>query len=592
MRIKATILGIILAFSFASGIVAAQSGYQSVPQSPELAADEVQVAFLTNQARSQNNLAPLRMNWQLTQSTRWFAWDKTHNLLPNGCDDSAHTDSLGNNPGARAAAFSYQGQAAGENVWCVFVEPVPAVNGWLSSDPHRANMLSTDYREFGVGYSTAGGGWLAEDFAKDPSYAPVVINDEALNTTSNRVDLYVYNTVPTNNLQSLRPATAVQVSEDECMAGVDWQSYDSHKNFTLSSGAGWKTVYVRSRDAYGHTSLASDSIYYGSDPPLAEIGEAQMATIRSAVTLYQLDGGGRSSIQFSPGWLIDTFMDGHNTTLNQVSDSAAWDGRAVVLPSASQYSPDFTWAWTTSFLRNVPLVAYFRLKVSDRNAAGNLVTLKVGDEKTTYAAVNLAGSSFAASNQYIEVALPFTFSASAGFLQFIAQRTGSATVTLDAVTVFTAPQPLTGASMTWTLPDEHYRGEGIWVRYSNADGSNFTSKSDGITAQPSLSAAPAAVQLLAGLQADDVPPGATIFVQTSCGSQFSWTANAQASWLQVTREGDSLRLSVNLAGLAPGSYSTLLVLQPDNPAVSAVSLPVELLVVQDLQSMFLPVVRK
>jgi uncharacterized protein YkwD len=586
-RTVAIFLSVLL---LAIGVTAAvaQSGYEPVPQTPELASEEVQVAYLTNVYREQAGLAPLRMNWQLTQATRWFAWDKTATLPPDDCTDTAHLDSFGNYPNVRDAAFGYQGMAGAENAWCVYEPPQIAVDGWMASPPHAENILNPDQREVGLGYSTNNRGWLAQDFGADPNYAPVVIDDEALQTTSRDVSLYIYNIQPVNNIQSLRPATQVQVSEDECALDASWQAYADRKGFTLSSGEGWKTVYVRSRDAYGHTSTANDSIYLGSNPPLDEIGEAQMATIRPSVTVYQLDGGGRSSVQFSPGWLTDTFMDRNNNSLSTVSDSAAWDGKTAVVPSH-----DFTWAWTTKFYEDIPLVAYFRLKVSDKGASGTLASVSILAGANSYGPLNLTGASFPASNQYIEVPLAFTFSPDSthGFLEFVVQSSGSATVSVDAVTVFTAPQALTGATMTWDLPDGHYRGEGIWVRYSNADGSNFTAIQDGVTARPSLAADPQSLTFLAGLQPDDPQPKSSVYIHTSCGSEFTWSASAANSWLRVAEQAEQVDLSVSTAGLTPGGYDTTLVVRPSDPSIDAVNIPVHLTVVPDLQTLFLPSIR-
>ena len=590
MRIKAIFLGVIL-LAFVVTVAAAQGGYQAVTQTPQLASEEVDVAYLTNQYRAQSDLPPLKMNWQLTQASRWFAQDKDSVSHSQDCIGSIdHLDSLGNYPEARAAAFGYPGNAGTENVWCTYLDPQSAMEGWMSSAGHEANILNTYSREFGVGYSQSNEGWLAEDFGNDPDYAPAVINDEALQTTSPDVNLYVYDTQTWNNIQSLRPAVQVQVSEDECSTDAAWQDYSPDLTYTLSNGDGWKTVYVRSRDAYGHTSTVSDGIYLGDSPNLDEIGEAQMSTVRPSVTLHQLAGNGRNYVQFSPGWLGDAFEDRTNSLLEQSNDSAAWNGKTTVL--STENGQDFAWVWSTSFLENTPLVAYVRLKVSDKQQSGSLASITVTAGTNSYGPIDLTGSDFPASDQYTEVAVPFTYApdTSNPFLEFVVQRSGSADVSVDAVTVFTAPQPLTGSTMTWTLPNDHYRGEGIWVRYSNPDGSNFTPFSEGLTAQPSLAATPTSFSFLADLQSGDPQPTGTVNVQTSCGSEFTWTASSEDGWLQASTQGSQVHLSVDPSGVTPGEYDTRLVLQANGSSVPTVYIPVHLVVAVDLNLTYLPVV--
>ncbi len=551
------------------------------------------LSILTNQNRADNGLPPLKMNWQLTQSARWFSQDKSSVAHSPDCSDTnGHQDSFGNYPNTRAVAFGYQGLAGAEDVWCTFLEPPAALEGWMNSSGHRANILDPNSREVGVGYSQTNGGWIAEDFGADSNYAPVVIDNEALQTTSPDVDLYIYNVQIGNHVQSLRPAVQMQVGEDECALGSDYQAFSADPSYSLSSGEGWKTVYVRSRDAYGHTSIASDTIYLGDTPPLDEIGEAQMSTIASSVKLYQLNGDGRGYVQFSPGWLGDGFMDGNNNLLPQSADSDAWDGKAVVL--STQNGQNFSWVWTTSFVENTPLVAYVRLKVSDKQQSGELASILISAGANSYGPVHLTGADFPASNQYVEIPVPFTYSPTTEnpFMEFVVQRSGSAAVSLDAITVFSAPQPLTGSSMTWSVPGGHYRGEGIWVRYSNADGSNFTPFSEGVTAVPALSAAPSSFNFMADLQPDHLLPTGTLTVGTTCGTEFNWTATSEAGWLQATTQGSRVSLAIDRDGLTPGEYDTRLALQADNPAVDTIYIPVHLALYTNLSTIYLPQVRR
>ena len=70
----------------------AQSGYFSINQSIQLAGEEAETVYRTNLARQANGLPPLRWNAQLTQASRWFAYDSVENRPTSYC---GHQDTLG-----------------------------------------------------------------------------------------------------------------------------------------------------------------------------------------------------------------------------------------------------------------------------------------------------------------------------------------------------------------------------------------------------------------------------------------------------------------------------------------------------------------
>ena len=67
-----------------------------------------------------------------------------------------------------------------------------AIQGWMNSPGHRVNLLDPDFNEIGVGYyrrDSDGRGYVTQDFGNDAVYAPVIIENEALSTTSPNVNL-------------------------------------------------------------------------------------------------------------------------------------------------------------------------------------------------------------------------------------------------------------------------------------------------------------------------------------------------------------------------------------------------------------------
>src|SRR5262249_2385067 len=144
-----------------------------------------------------------------------------------------------------------------------------------------------------------GRGYVTQDFGHDPVYAPVIIENEALNTTASSVNLYIYDRETSGGFAGLAPASRMMRRNHAGFTGPAWLPCQANKPWTLPSGSGWRSVYVKTHDAFNRTMTVSDTIYLGANVPLAEIGPAQMSTTQAQVTLYGLDGGGLPQAQFS-----------------------------------------------------------------------------------------------------------------------------------------------------------------------------------------------------------------------------------------------------------------------------------------------------
>lgn len=282
--------------------------------------------------------------------------------------------------------------------------------------------------------------------------------------------------------------------------GATWEPYAAEKAWTLPTGEGWRTVYVQTRDALDRTVVVSDTIYLGQNVPLNEIGLGQTAGNRPTVTLYGLDTSGWPEFQLSPGWVMDDSFD--TFTLwwgngQSVNDAAARGGTAFRLePGAGE---SFAWVWTTAFIKEQPMVAYFRLKVNDNSAPTEVARISVEGGGVTYGPLSLTGTDFDVAGVYQEFALPFTFHDNPDevFLTFNFWRSGGAQVYVDGATIFTSGQPVS-SPYTWPIPGQNYRGQGIWVRYSDG-GQNFSDISLADLGLGRLQTWPASLILLAGL---------------------------------------------------------------------------------------------
>jgi len=419
--------------------IAVDAGYDPTGQSEALIYDEAQTVYLGNLARqNEAGQPPLRWNQQLTYAARWFSWDSVENRATPYC---GHQDTLGGWPTDRALTFGYLGGAGAENAFCGYVTPQQAIDGWLNSPGHRANLLADGHREIGLGYylrDSDGRGYVAQMFGADAVYPPVIIENEAVATTSSNVDLYIYDRASGGGFAGLAPATEMMVSNNQCFSGVSWEPYTAQKSWALSSGEGWKSVFVRTVDAFGRTISVADSIYLGANVPLNEIGPEQMSSTEPAVTLYGLEEGSWPRAQFSLGWLAD---DSNNTFTRwwgngePVNDVDAWGGTAYRLFPGDGES--FAWVYDTSFIKETPLVAYFRLKVNNNSSAAEVGRISIKGGGIEYGPISLKGTDFTAANQYQEFALPFTFHDNAAdpFLIFQFWRSGTADLTIDAVSI-------------------------------------------------------------------------------------------------------------------------------------------------------------
>jgi hypothetical protein len=233
-------------------------------QSPDAVAD---LAARINRERVARGLVPYALNAQLTAAAQSHASD----LARTGkfrTSEEGHVGSDGSSIFDRVARTSYGayswGRRLGEN-WAHYNDTARAFTEWMNSEPHRNNILHPLYREIGIGIAptTEGGFLYIVDFGAQPNVLPFFINDIATETRSADVILTLSDeqVMPNGDgASNIGHPTEVQISNSSDFAGSKWQPYAAKINWTLTSGAGTKTVYVKYRDAKGRTATANDSI--------------------------------------------------------------------------------------------------------------------------------------------------------------------------------------------------------------------------------------------------------------------------------------------------------------------------------------------
>jgi uncharacterized protein YkwD len=103
------------------------------------------VITLVNQERAAAGCSALTPNDTLVQVARAHSQD----LAVHGFVE--HTGSDGRTPAQRVQDASYQFRIVAENVAAGRLTPESAVQGWMASPEHRANILNCALRDTGVG---------------------------------------------------------------------------------------------------------------------------------------------------------------------------------------------------------------------------------------------------------------------------------------------------------------------------------------------------------------------------------------------------------------------------------------------------------
>lgn len=103
-----------------------------------------EVVRLCNIERAEAGLSPLTLDPTLTKATMIRA-DELTELF-------SHTRPDGNSCFTALEEVGADYMTAGENIACGYVSPKDVVDGWMSSEGHRANILNEKFTKIGVGY--------------------------------------------------------------------------------------------------------------------------------------------------------------------------------------------------------------------------------------------------------------------------------------------------------------------------------------------------------------------------------------------------------------------------------------------------------
>ncbi len=236
---------------------------------PAVNADyEQQVLDLVNTARANNGLPPYKRVTALDNAARYHSADMGQD---NYFDHNTY-DRVGGNLVYVCDTWTrigtYYTGAMGENIAAGYSTPQAVMNGWMNSSGHRANILSTNNWEIGIGYATTSGStyyaYWTQDFGRRSGVYPLIINRDAASTDSRHVSLYIYGSFEQMRLQN-----------DGGVWG-NWQTFQNNVSWTIGNGVGTHTVTAE-LETGGTEVTSSDTIYLNqADPELGNLSDALM----------------------------------------------------------------------------------------------------------------------------------------------------------------------------------------------------------------------------------------------------------------------------------------------------------------------------
>ncbi len=201
-----------------------------------------------NSLRVQNGLLPLALSSNLAASAQTHSNDMaaTRNIDHNGSDGSTIESRI------QAAGYGRWSSYGiwGENIYGGQIAKLDdAWNFWINSAVHRKNLLSTRYREIGIGVATGSHGtYYTLDFGAQPDVLPFFINSiDGANVTlllTNETDASTG-----EGINVMGEAVEVRVGEGTDVSGAPWQPWAQTIGYGLSGASGQHTLTVEYRDS-------------------------------------------------------------------------------------------------------------------------------------------------------------------------------------------------------------------------------------------------------------------------------------------------------------------------------------------------------
>jgi uncharacterized YkwD family protein/spore coat assembly protein SafA len=122
----------------------------NIPSGSAYQSMESEVVTLVNKERAKYGLKPLAANWEVARVARYKSEDmRDKNYF-------SHTSPTYGSPFDMLKSFGIQYSYAGENIAAGQTTAQSVVTAWMNSEGHRKNILSSNFKEIGVGYAKGG----------------------------------------------------------------------------------------------------------------------------------------------------------------------------------------------------------------------------------------------------------------------------------------------------------------------------------------------------------------------------------------------------------------------------------------------------
>lgn len=199
-----------------------------------------------NVLRTQNGLLPLAVSDQLSAAAQRHSSDMatTGNVSHSGSDGSTMDSRV------RASGYGFWRTFGiwGENIYGGQNATVDdAWAFWNGSPDHRSNLISTRYREIGVGVATGDKGtYFTLNFGAQPNVLPFFVAgtppDVTLLLTNED------NITTGDGVTVMGQATEIRIGEGTDLSNLAWQPWAATVSFKLSDTPGAHTLTVELRD--------------------------------------------------------------------------------------------------------------------------------------------------------------------------------------------------------------------------------------------------------------------------------------------------------------------------------------------------------
>ncbi|GAU66515.1 putative RNA polymerase ECF-type sigma factor [Streptomyces sp. NBRC 110611] len=118
------------------------------------------VVELVNAQRAEHGCGPLTIDLRLQRAAQAHSDDMAAR------DYYDHNTPEGVDPGTRITNAGFRWSSWAENIFKSPKDPATALEGWMDSPGHRANILNCSYKSTGVGVNLSSNGpWWTQEFA-------------------------------------------------------------------------------------------------------------------------------------------------------------------------------------------------------------------------------------------------------------------------------------------------------------------------------------------------------------------------------------------------------------------------------------------